>query len=115
KQNASPANDDVNLVLFMRRLFIRARWCPEFHVEGAALQNADGALAGGGRDACLSLGKTDHTATNWLAHASHLGRRTIKFSCRAGCKDGTSRNAEMPARSTATVGSAAQAAAGSAA
>ena len=40
----------LKVVLFVRRLFIRARGCSEHYVEGAALQNADGALAH--RDAC---------------------------------------------------------------
>src|SRR5262249_49561524 len=70
KQNASPANHDVNLVLLVRRLFIWARWRPEFYVEGAALQNTDGALILAARDVRLSLGKTDHTATIGRAHAS---------------------------------------------
>src|SRR5262245_30683383 len=69
KQNASPANHDVDLVLFVRRLLVRACRCTEFHVEGAALQNDDGALAGRVRDPGLSLSKTDHTATSRLAHA----------------------------------------------
>jgi hypothetical protein len=50
KQNAPPANYEIYLVLLVRRLFIRARGGPEHYVEGAALQNADRALAR--RDAC---------------------------------------------------------------
>ena len=45
KQNSSSASDDVNFVLLVRRLRIRPRRCPENHIERAALQNADGALA----------------------------------------------------------------------
>jgi hypothetical protein len=72
KKNASPANYDVCLVLFVRRLFIGARRCSELDVEGATLQNADGALVRQACDARLSLGKTDHTATHLFAHDSHL-------------------------------------------
>src|SRR5262249_39048234 len=71
KQNASPANDDVNFVLLVRRLYIRARRRPENHIERAALQNADGSLARV-RDGRLSLRNADHMATSGLAHAFHL-------------------------------------------
>src|SRR5262249_7707159 len=66
KQDATAANDDVDLVLCVRRLLIRARRRPEDDVEGAAAQNTDGALAG--RDPRLGLGKADHTATTGRGH-----------------------------------------------
>src|SRR5262249_31273665 len=66
KEYASPAKHDVKLVLFVRRLFIRSRGHPKCYIEGATLQDADGAPAR------LSLGQTDYMATSWLAHASYL-------------------------------------------
>jgi hypothetical protein len=72
KQNASAANDDVNLVLCVRRLFIRARGRREFYVGAAASQKADGALAVGTRDAHLSFRETDHAAAVRFDHASLL-------------------------------------------
>ena len=64
------ANHDVDLVLFVRRLFVRSRRRSEYDVEGAALQDADGALVRAFRDARLSLDEADHTATIGRAHSS---------------------------------------------
>jgi hypothetical protein len=69
---SSAANDEVNLVPCMRRLLARAQREAKGYVESATLQDHDGALARGARDTRLSLGKTDNTATTWLAHASLL-------------------------------------------
>src|SRR5580692_9374930 len=79
---SSAANDEVNLVLCMRRLLVRAQGEAKGYVESAALQDHDGALALGARDTRLSLGKTDNAATTWLAHAisSHL-RHVLTSSC----------------------------------
>jgi hypothetical protein len=69
---SSAANDEVNLVLCMRRLPVRAQREAKGYVKSATLQDHDSALARGARDTRLSLGKTDNAATTWFAHASLL-------------------------------------------
>jgi hypothetical protein len=69
---SSAANDEVNLVLRMRRLLAGPQREAKGNVKSPTLQDHDGALARGARDARLSLGKTDNTATIWLAHTSLL-------------------------------------------
>jgi hypothetical protein len=79
---SSAANDEVNLVLCMRRLLARAQREAKGYVESATLQDHDSALARGARDTRLSLGKTDNTATTWLAHAiSSYLRHILTSSC----------------------------------
>jgi hypothetical protein len=48
-ENASAADDNVNLILDMRCLAIGRHGDREFHVKRAALQNENGALARGTR------------------------------------------------------------------
>jgi hypothetical protein len=62
----------VDLVLCVRCLLVRDHRVGELYVKGAAPEKADGVFTGGTRDTRLSLGKTDHTATVWLDHASLL-------------------------------------------
>jgi hypothetical protein len=71
-EHSSAANDEVNLVLCVRRLLARGQRETKGYVKSATLQDHDGALARGARDTRLSLGKTDNTATIWPAHASLL-------------------------------------------
>jgi hypothetical protein len=71
-QYSSAANDEVNLVLCMRRLLARAQREAKRYVKSATPQDHDGALACGARDIRLSFGKTDNKATTWLAHAPLL-------------------------------------------
>jgi len=60
-KHSSAADDNVNLVLCVRRLFLlEYREC-ERDIKGAPLPNTGRALACG--DAGLSFGKTDDTAT----------------------------------------------------
>jgi hypothetical protein len=72
KQNPSAANDNVNLVLCVRRLLIRTGGRREFYFEGAAPQKADRALALGARNAHLTFRETDHAAAFRIGHASLL-------------------------------------------
>jgi hypothetical protein len=69
---SSAANDEVDLVLCMRRLLVWAQREAKGYVKSATLQDHDGTLARGAWDARLSVGETDNTATIWLAHASLL-------------------------------------------
>jgi hypothetical protein len=78
---SSAANDEVNLVLCMRRLLARAQREAKGYVKSATLHNHDGALARGAWYTRLSLGKTDNTATTWLVHASLLVRRLKPARC----------------------------------
>jgi hypothetical protein len=65
KENASASQDDVKLVLLVRCLWDGALRDGERDIESATLQNDGGVIAGGTRDTRLSVGKMDHSATNW--------------------------------------------------
>jgi hypothetical protein len=54
----------------VRRLLARALREAKGYVKSATLQERDGAFAREAWDTCLSFGRTDNTATIWLAHAS---------------------------------------------
>jgi hypothetical protein len=69
-ENATTANDDIELVLFMWRLLVRGNGDGEFDIECAALKNQDCALARGTRNAHLSLDEADHTAAISRVHRS---------------------------------------------
>jgi hypothetical protein len=65
KEDAAPMDDDVDLVLLVRRRLALARHeSPEreLGVEGAPLQDPDGVLAREARDVPLSIGNMDHAA-----------------------------------------------------
>jgi hypothetical protein len=66
------ANDEVNLVLRVRRLLARAQREGKGYVKWATPQDHDGVLTRGSRDTRSSLGKADNTAAIWGAHASLL-------------------------------------------
>ena len=68
KQEASAANDDINLVLCVRGLLVWRHGERELYVKGAALQEADGVFARRTRDSRLSLGETNHLTAIWFAH-----------------------------------------------
>jgi hypothetical protein len=72
KEDTSPANNEVDLVLRVRRLLPRALRDGKGYIKGAAPQNHDGVLACGSGDTRLSIGKTHHAATIRLAHGSLL-------------------------------------------
>ena len=86
-ENATTANDDIELVLFVWRLLVRGNGDGKFDIESAALQNQDCALARGTRNARLSIDEADHTAaisrvhrslpalSNWLRHIVSLFNR----------------------------------------
>jgi hypothetical protein len=62
KEDASPADDDVHLVLCVAGWLCRPlRRRREPHVEAPALQHADGVLAAGPRDGSLSFPETNDT------------------------------------------------------
>ena len=65
EQHATASDDDVNLILLVRCLWDGALGDGERYIESATLQNDGGVIAGGTRDTRLSVGKTDHSATNW--------------------------------------------------
>jgi hypothetical protein len=71
-EHSPAANDEVNLVLCVRRLLARAQREGKGYVKRTTPQDHDGALAHRARDTRLSLGKADNTATIWHAHASLL-------------------------------------------
>lgn len=72
KQDTATANRDVQLVLFVWSLLIGARRCAEAHIERAALQDVDGALAGGYPS--LGLGEMQHIAAISRFHTlCHFG------------------------------------------
>src|SRR5262249_29799317 len=73
KEDAAAADDNVNLVLGVRRRRPRERRKAterEHGLQGAALQKADGVLARRAGNTRLGLGKADDLATGRLAHAS---------------------------------------------
>src|SRR5262245_52764586 len=75
KEDAAAADDDVNLVLGVRRRRPRQRGEAaegNHGLQGAALHHADRLLTGGAGDTRLSLGETDHTATASRAHRALL-------------------------------------------
>ena len=67
KQNAPPANHEVDLVLFVRCLLVGASGRPEYYVKGATMQNADGSLAAA-RETRLSLREMNHMTPTGRAH-----------------------------------------------
>jgi len=71
-EDASTANDEVNLDLCVRRLLARTQREGKGYVKRATLQDHYGALARGARDTRLNLGKTDHTTALWHAQATLL-------------------------------------------
>src|SRR5262245_8506081 len=66
KEAAPAASDDVNFVLVVRRLFVRARWSAKYDVQSGAFKNADGTLAR--RYMGFNFGKSHYTATVLLLH-----------------------------------------------
>lgn len=69
-EHSPAANDEVNLVLCMRRLLFRNESEGKGYVKGATLQDRDGALPAAPGIPRSRLGKTNHTAAIWVAHAS---------------------------------------------
>jgi hypothetical protein len=63
-EDTAAANDDVDLVLAVGRLFVRADWKGELYIEGPALQKACRMLARGPRDSRSSVRESNHTATD---------------------------------------------------
>jgi hypothetical protein len=72
KEESSPANDEVKLVLCVRRLSARALREGKGDIQRATPQDHSGALARRARNTRLTLGKTHNAATIWLAHPSLL-------------------------------------------
>jgi len=70
-QDAPAANNDVDLVLGMGRLFVRVDWKRELDVEGTASQEASRMLACRPRDKRSSVCKSNQSATIWRGHG-HL-------------------------------------------
>jgi hypothetical protein len=62
-ENSPATNNDVDLVLHVRRLPIRGHGHREPYVQSATLQNEDSSFTGGTGDSGLCLSKIDHTAT----------------------------------------------------
>jgi hypothetical protein len=61
KQAAPAASDDVDFILVVRRLFVRAGGPAKHYVKRAAPEDADGALTR--RNAAFNFGKSHDTAT----------------------------------------------------
>jgi hypothetical protein len=72
KEKSSPSNDEVKLVLCVRRLLAQVLREGKGYIKRATPQDHNGALARGARDMRLTLGKTHNAATVWLAHAALL-------------------------------------------
>jgi len=72
KEDAAAADDDVELVLGVRRLLIRGYRKRELYVQGTALQKAERVFARGTWDPRLRLSKMNHMATIRLTHVSLL-------------------------------------------
>jgi hypothetical protein len=72
KEESSPSNDEVKLVLYVRRLLARALRDGKGYIKRATPQDHNGVLARGAGDTRLTLDKTHNTATVWLAHAALL-------------------------------------------
>jgi len=72
KEHTAAANDEINLVLWVRCLLARAGREREGDIQRAALENANSVLAPGTGYAGLSLGETNHAATMCVRHAEPL-------------------------------------------
>src|SRR5262249_22921935 len=104
EENASAADHDVDLVLLVRRLVVRARRRPQYHVEGAALQQADGAPVRAVRDAGVSLGEAEHTAAVGRAHprSSWITWESAAVAARSGSASQEPRSWTCPGSRRAT-------------
>src|SRR5206468_12751964 len=72
KQDASAAEDDVDLVLCVGRLLVGRQRPGELYVETTVPQKAYRPLSAGTRDARLSLCEVDYAAVVWFAHTQLL-------------------------------------------
>gem|GEM_PF-5447234 len=73
KEEASPANDEIKLVLCVWCLLLaRALREGKGYIKRATPQDNNGTLACRAGDTRLTIGKTHNAATIWFAHASLL-------------------------------------------
>jgi hypothetical protein len=72
KEESSPPNNKVKLVLCVRRLLARALRDGKGYIKRATPQDRNGALARRAGDTPLTLGKMYNAATVWFAHGSLL-------------------------------------------
>jgi hypothetical protein len=100
-ENSPATNNDVDLVLHVRRLPIRGHGHREPYVQSATVQNEDSSFTGGTGDSGLCLSKTDHTATiRWFHGAvsvppnDELERRTVSQASNEGTLSTTSKFSE---------------------
>jgi hypothetical protein len=63
KEDASAADDHVDLVLLVRGLYVGPDRKRELHAEGAPVQEADGMLSRRARDPQSGVGQSNHTTT----------------------------------------------------
>ena len=71
KEDPSPANDEVKLVLCVWRLLLAGALREgKGYIKRATPQDDNGVLARGTGDTRLTFGKTHNAATIWLAHVS---------------------------------------------
>lgn len=71
-QDASAADDDLDLVPCVRSLLVRRHGEGKLHAYVAPLQEAYGMFAGWTRDTRSSVGKMDHAATFFHRHTFSL-------------------------------------------
>src|SRR6185503_5647506 len=72
EQDASSADDHVDLVLRVRRLLVGSNGARELDLERAAIPQAGGVLSGGSRNPRSSVSETEHPAAIWQTHSWNI-------------------------------------------